>query len=212
MIAPDARGGAATPVFHFTHIDNLSAIAREGLHCDSTVQGSGLLLQEVGNQDIKELRRRRRVPVPPGGVVADYVPFYFAPRSPMMFAIHKGKVPTYHKGCDDVVYLGSTLGQLRATGQPVLLTDRNATLAVAAFATDAGDLRIDWDLMREAIWKNTDEYPDRREKRMAECLVHRLVEPAGIRALVTKTQAVADRVGRLVGDTWPVYVRGGWYF
>lgn len=212
MIVSDARGGEATRVFHFTHIDNLSTVAREGLQCDSTVQGSGLLLQEVGNQDIKELRRRRRVPVPPGGVVADYVPFYFAPRSPMMFAIHKGKVPTYQKGCDDVVYLVSTLGQLRAAGQPVLLTDRNATLAVAAFATDAGDLRIDWDLMGEAIWKNTDEYPDRREKRMAECLVHRLVEPTGIQALVTKSRAVAERVGRLVGDTWPVSVIGDWYF
>lgn len=61
MMASDARGGEATRVLHFTHIDNLSTVAREGLQCDSTVQGSGLLLQEVGNQDIKELRRRRRV-------------------------------------------------------------------------------------------------------------------------------------------------------
>ena len=212
MIVSDARGGEATRVFHFTHIDNLSTIVREGLHCDSTVQGSGLLLQEVGNQDIKELRRRRRVPVPPGGVVADYVPFYFAPRSPMMFAIHKGKVPTYQKGCDDVVYLVSTLGQLRAAGQPVLLTDRNATLAVAEFALDAADLEIDWQLMQERYWGDTPEYPDRREKRMAECLVHRIVEPTGIMALVTKSQAVAERVGRLVGNTWPVSVIGDWYF
>ena len=152
------------------------------------------------------------MPVTPGGVVADYVPFYFAPRSPMMYAIHMGNVPTYLDGCDDIVYLCSTLGLLRDTGHEVLVTDRNAALAVAAFATNAGDLRIDWDLMRETIWKNTDEYPDRREKRMAEYLVHRLVEPTGIQALVTKSRAVAERVGRLVGDTWPVSVIGDWYF
>ena len=58
MIASDTRGGAATPVFHFTHIDNLSTIARDGLRCDSDVQPSGLLRQEVGNLSIKDLRRR----------------------------------------------------------------------------------------------------------------------------------------------------------
>ena len=92
MIVSDARGGEATRVFHFTHIDNLSTIVREGLHCDSTVKGSGLLQQEVSNQDIKSMRRAREVPIPPGGVVADYVPFYFAPRSPMMYAIHMRNV------------------------------------------------------------------------------------------------------------------------
>lgn len=212
MIQADARGGAATPVFHFTHIDNLPTIARDGLRCDSDVQPSGLLRQEIGNQGIKDLRRRRQVPEPPGGVVADYVPFYFAPRSPMMSAIQSGRVPTYQNGCDEIVYLCTTLGRLSDTGHEVLFSDRNATLAVAEFALDAADLEIDWQLMQERYWGNTPEYPDRREKRMAECLVHRIVEPTGIRALVTKTQAVADRVGRLVGDTWPVYVRGDWYF
>ena len=61
MIQADARGGAATPVFHFTHIDNLPTIARDGLRCDSDVQPSGLLRQEIGNQGIKDLRRRRQV-------------------------------------------------------------------------------------------------------------------------------------------------------
>ena len=212
MIHSDTWGGAATPVFHFTHIDNLATIAASGLQCDTRIQTTKILRQEVGNQDIKSMRRAREVPVPPGGVVADYLPFYFAPRSPMMYAIHMGNVPTYLDGCDDIVYLCTRVGRLRDTGREVLFTDRNAALAIAAFATEAGYLRIDWDLMREVIWKNTDEYPDRREKRMAECLVHLLVEPAGIESLVTKTQAVAERVGRLVGDTWPVSVRGGWYF
>lgn len=53
----DARCGAATPVFHFAHIDNLSTVVRKGLHCDSTVQSSDLLRQEVGHQGVKALRR-----------------------------------------------------------------------------------------------------------------------------------------------------------
>lgn len=188
-------GGEATPVFHFTHLNNLATIASFGLQCDADVQLTDRLRQEVGNREIKSMRRSREVPVPPGGVVADYVPFYFAPRSPMMYAIARGNVPTYQNGCDDVVYLCSTLGRLRAAGAPVILTDRNAVLETAGFASSADDLAIDWPLMHERYWHDTPEHPDRREKRTAECLVYRLVEPSAIAAVVTRTDAVAGRVG-----------------
>lgn len=204
MIHSKTWGGAATPVFHFTHIDNLTTIAASGLQCDTRIQTANILQQEVGNQGIKSMRRAREVPVPPGGVVADYVPFYFAPRSPMMYAIHMSNVPTYRDGCDEIVYLCSTLGRLRAVGSTLLLTDRNAALAHASLAFDAEDLDIDWPLMGERSWKNTPEYPDRREKRMAECLAHEFVAPQAIAAVAVKSQAIADEVSRLVGDSWPV--------
>jgi hypothetical protein len=63
---------APTPVLHFTHVDHLPTIARTGLVADTVAQASGLLAVEIGNNEIKASRRRRSVPVPPGGVVADY--------------------------------------------------------------------------------------------------------------------------------------------
>lgn len=71
-----------TAVYHFTHIDHLAGIIADGLVCDTEVAGA--LTQEVGNHGIKASRRRIPVKAGPGGVVADYVPFYFAPRCPMM--------------------------------------------------------------------------------------------------------------------------------
>lgn len=87
----------------------------------------------MGNKDVKALRATRRVPVEPGGDVADYVPFYFAPRSPMMYVIHCGGVPSYRDGTDRIVYLGSTLERLQELDLDVVLSDRNAALRVADF-------------------------------------------------------------------------------
>jgi hypothetical protein len=74
-------------ILHFTHIDNLPAIVADGrLSCDVRAR-LGRTVVEVGDADIKDVRRRRPVPCRPGGRVGDYVPFYFGPRSPMMFRI-----------------------------------------------------------------------------------------------------------------------------
>ena len=90
-----------TPFYHFTPIHHLVSIIERGLRCDGTA--AGLLAVEVGNRGIKERRRRRAVPVGGRGVVADYVPFYFAPRSPMLYAIAMGNVPEYTGGTDPLV-------------------------------------------------------------------------------------------------------------
>lgn len=206
-----------TPILHFTHFDLLPSIVRSGLVADTQAQSSGQLTVEVGNRGIKEMRRRRPVPVAPYGVVADYVPFYFAPRSPMMFAIHRGNVATYQGGCKDLVYLVSTVERLAQEGLPMVLTDRNASLAVASFSNDIAQLPelVDWRLMKERYWANTVDDPDRMERRMAECLVHGVVPWRAIVSVGVYDQARADGVVstfRTLGVEAQVVVRRHWYF
>lgn len=75
-----------------------------------------MLTVEAGDTSVKRLRKRREAPLQPGGVVADYVPFYFGYRSPMMFKIDRGGVPTYSGDCDDLVYLVTTVERLARLG------------------------------------------------------------------------------------------------
>ena len=77
-------------LFHFTHVDHVASIARTGLLSDGKEPD---LQHEAGDREIKARRRRQIIDASPGGVVADYVPFYFAPRSPMMYSISRGDVP-----------------------------------------------------------------------------------------------------------------------
>jgi hypothetical protein len=200
-------------------VEHLDTILARGLLSDALAQADGLLEVEVGNADIKARRAERIVPAGPGGVVADYVPFYFAPRSPMMSAIHHGRVATYQDGCGRLVYLVTTLERLHDLGVRTVLSDRNAALTVADFWTmedgEPPEGFVDWPLMLQTMWNRTQEYPDRRERRMAECLVHERVPFEAFEEIVARGQAVADEAEsalRRAGSSIPVRVIRDWYF
>lgn len=207
-----------TFAFHFTRAEHLSTIVENGLLSDTVAQERGLLQIEVGVAGIKADRRRRGVPVPPGGVVADYVPFYFAPRSPMMYRISRGGVEGYQDGTSRLIYLVTSTRKLQESGARMIVTDRNAVLQVAEFAAadDGLNRLVDWALMREPMWNNTASDPDRKERRMAELLVHQSVPFESLVGIAARTSLVADEIADVfvsMGITTPkVYVRPRWYF
>jgi hypothetical protein len=146
-----------TPILHFTHVSHLASVIEKGLACDIDAQGDGLLAVEVGSRSVKDQRRRRGVGCGPGGVVANYVPFYFAPRSPMMFAIDRGRVPEYTHGCDPLVYLVTTVEELSSRSIPMVFSDGNAASGITVFGDQVADFDdlVDWSLMKEQYWADT---------------------------------------------------------
>jgi len=204
-------------LYHFTHVEHLPGIIENGLVCDSQV--GGLLTQEAGDRGIKERRRRAAVTCYPGGVVADYAPFYFAPRSPMLYRIRMGGVATYNGSQRDLVYLCTTVEQLEGMGLQVVVTDRNAVLTFARFATAraewSADGFVDWDLMAQRDWYNDEDHPDRKERRMAECLVHHALPWEAVMAIGCFDDSVAESVRATVEQQThqpDVLVRRQWYF
>ena len=218
--------GGEHQVFHFTHVDHLGEIVRRGLLSDAVIQSGGEFDHEAGDRSIKDRRRHRVVPCGPGGVVADYVPFYFAPRSPMLYRItnpyslSSGGVATYRGSPYELVYLVTTVETLCTAHLPLVLTDRNAAANVASFSDDPArwfaDGFIDWPLMKQAMWKSTAEDPDRMDRRAAECLVHCALPWRLITQLAVHDQAIADRARAALagaGDNKTVPVlRPTWYF
>src|SRR3954470_12772585 len=76
-------------VFRITHIANVPWILANGLHCRSSAMQDPNFV-EIGNPDLIGKREHWAVPVPPGGRLSDYVPFYFTPYSPMLYNIKTG--------------------------------------------------------------------------------------------------------------------------
>ena len=204
-------------LYHFTHISNLASIAAEGLFSDAQIETSRRAPTEVGHADVKRRRRNLAVPLAPGGCVADYVPFYFAARSPMLFIISKGDVPRYSGGQEEIVYLITSTEKVVEERLPFVFTDRNAALRIADYGNDLQDLDdyVDWDLMEGRMWKNTDEEPDRQERRMAEFLVHGHMPWSafiGVAACNDDKCRQVEHALASVGAKVLVTPRPGWYF
>lgn len=192
-------------VFHFTHVGNIASIVGADRLVSDRSARLGLLSTEVGDPDIKEGRRNRLVPLAGGGRVGDYVPFYFAPLSPMMYRIacdHRdGKDRAYRGGDHPLIYLGTTVEALIGAGCQWVATDGNARTATTSFTADLdqADTMVDWDLMHAERWHNTFDDPDRQRRRMAEFLVRDQVPLAAIRWFAAYSDGYADRIRAALG-------------
>ncbi|GAA0612812.1 DUF4433 domain-containing protein [Kutzneria viridogrisea] len=205
-------------VFHFTKVDNLPAMIQRGaLLSDCALRQSGTSFAETGNPAIKQRRRDTPVSVEPGGVVGDYVPFYFAPQSPMLFEVARKAFARFGRVQDQLIYLVTEADMLAARGE-VVVTDRNAAKMTAAFSPGVGaiDDLVDWSLMSDQFWRNTLDELDRKERRMAELLVHGSVPLELLTAIVVRTRLTEQLVQRHISGSLlsriPLCVFPNWYF
>jgi hypothetical protein len=150
-------------------------IAHGGLWSDLQCQNRNIQGKKIGYTHIKQRRMQYTVPKPPGGSLGDYVPFYFAPRSPMLFTISRGNVPEYQEGQGPIVHLVSSAEQVAAHRPALrwLFTDGHAVIALSDYYDDLADLdKIDWEIMAARYWADTSDDGDRERRRQAEFLVY----------------------------------------
>jgi hypothetical protein len=215
-----------TPICHITHIRNLPAILREGgLLCDAEAERRGLCAQSIAYDTIKERRRRRLVAnlqgevVGAGGSLPDYVPFYFCNRSPMLGAIHQGRVPAYKGGQREVVYLVSSVEVVTvAPGVRWCFSDGHAVEAVTNFFDRVTDLaKVDRTAVETWCWggKWLLGDPDVKRRKQAEFLVHarlpwRLVTRIGLldAAMASEVRSLLAGVDHSPGVT----IEAKWYY
>lgn len=204
-------------IVHVTSLNNLASIWSEGALVAASRQATSIKVDELGSSEIKAHRETKVVPCSEGGVVADYVPFYFSARSPMLFFAHTGNpLSPFKEGQAELVHVVSHVDVIAEMNQPYAITDRNAALGYAAFADDLShlDSLVDWTLQDQKYWHNTPAEPDRMERRMAEFLVHERCPVDAIRGLVVIDVAHQNRVhDALIGYDHPaVQVDRAWYY
>lgn len=218
-----------TRLFHITAIANLPAILATGtLLSKNGGAAAGINYQNIAHAGAQGARAVRAVPNPPGGLVHDFVPFYFAPRSPMLYAINGGRVAGCPWRQGDIVHFETTVQNVTALGQPFVFYDRNATLAFSTPYTDMAhlDTAVAWDLLTEApqldgyckFWQSNQSvarYADRMERRQAEFLVRdnvSLSHMTRLGVIDAPRQAQVQALLAQAGVALTVDVIPAWYF
>ena len=120
-----------TPILRLMHIDNLAVVLqRESLYAPTSCPADGLVYKTIHDTAIQDKRRVRPVLCGPGGVIHDYVAFYFGPLSPMLLKLHTGQVLGHTETQNPLVYLVSTAQRVEGAGHRVVFSDGHAISAL----------------------------------------------------------------------------------
>ena len=215
-------------IFHITAIPNLASIAKSKmLYSNGVLQKKKIKHANIAYQGAQGKRATKLVAISPGGVIHDYVPFYFAPRSPMLMAINGGRVENCPYRQADIAHLVTTVEAIVESGLPYVFYDYNATLDIATCYSDLKDLnKIDWPLFYEQprmdgyckYWNSRVDiakYVTRMETRQAEYLVHKSVPLDLISGVGVYSEEKAAQVREVFEDAdieIPVEVKTAWYY
>jgi hypothetical protein len=202
-------------IYHITHHSNLpSIIACRGLLCDKEAARQQPV--SIAYEHLKQKRFNTLVPCGPNGALTDYVPFYFAPRSPMLYAIHRGYVSHYKDGQSEIVYIVSSIQKVVYLGLQFVFTDGHPISWITRFANDLKwlDEMVDWQVMKSAWWHNTPEDPDRKRRRQAEFLVHRFMPLEAVETIAVYNWDMRQHIQTCLRDSYniQVVVRRAWYY
>lgn len=184
--------------------------------CDRLCKESDVDCREIAYSELKLRRMRTRVEVAPGGTLGDYVPFYFAPCSPMLLAYIDGRVTGELEYQDEIIYLASNAEYAGEQGLQFAFSDGHPVTEPKAFFNNLADINeIDFSVMKGRYWFNTDDDPDRKRRRQAEFLVRGKFPWECIRGIGVQTEEARQWVEGTMSKAPhnpPCVIREGWYY
>jgi len=206
-------------IYHITHVDNFARIlSSRVLWSDAKRLELGLNSEIVGMPTIKRRRLDLNVDCHPGTKVGQYVPFYFCPRSIMLYILHQGNHQDigYRGGQQPIIHLQSDLKAVvhwaAANHVCWAFSDRNAGAVIAQFFNSLDDLdKINWSAVAERDFRSMSV----KEGKQAEFLFYEsfpweLVEKIGVldRGMVQQLQnALFDTTHKPL-----VSIETNWYY
>lgn len=209
---------AQSKVYHIVHVDRLASIVADGcLWCDAEIARRAPPGTTIGMTGIKQRRLTElTLSSHPALHVGDCVPFYFCPRSVMLYLIHQANHPelTYHGGQGSIIHIEADLHTAVAWAN-----QRNRrwafTLSNAGsrFFEDRCDLahldQIDWKAVQANDWRQC------KEGKQAEFLLERSLPWQLVERIGVHSRAIYQQVAHALpanGHRPPVEIRGEWYY
>ncbi len=219
-----------TPLFHITSINNLSKILESGaLLSKSLLDAEMRQYCNIAHSHIQQRRNNIAIPINKGGKLPDYVPFSFAPRSPMLDSIRRGNVASCQEPQENILHLVVYAQAIDKESLNYVFTTGHAIMQPLEFFDSLESInKVDWEILLEPpllggyakYWNNKEnplkpKWIDRARIRQAEFLVHEKLSWHLIASVATMTEDKAIEVRAMLekfDQIQPVRVMRNWYY
>lgn len=206
-------------IYHIVNVDRLPSIISHGrLLCDSEIVKLQLPGTTIGMGSIKARRLQLPVTCYANAVVGDFVPFYFCPRSVMLYVIHCANNPelTYKGGQGSIIHLEADLHEVlqwaNANNHSWAFSGSNAGATYAQFWKDVAHFdQLSWQHIATTQWAQADI----KEAKQAEFLMYHhfpwhLVERIGTHSIAV-FNAVTNSLAQ-ASHRPAVQIMPAWYY
>lgn len=170
--------------FRITHIDNIPYILEKGLlRANSSDRSDDFV--NIGDPQVIKLRSDMIIR---GIRLADYIPFYLGPRSPMLYVIQHGYNGVRRQEPQDIVYCVLRLDDVIKGDLECAFTDGHALSALTNYYGKEQLVNIDkivnYDDVYASQWNNNDSDIDLKRRKEAELLIKEDISPEYIRGYI----------------------------
>ena len=205
-------------LYHIVHVDKLhSILGMGGLLCDMEVhnqdfQGTTIGMDKIKKRRMVELNLRSY----PDLFVGNCVPFYFCPRSVMLYIFSKKNHPeiSYLEGQEPIVHLVFRMMDVitwaEQQGNRWVFTDSNAGSYYFEDYSSLSNLdQLNWNAINTDYWSNC------KEQKQAEFLVEKFVPWQLVKGIGVYSLDYFDKVHDIIDSRTfipPIAVKREWYY
>ena len=204
-------------IYHIVHIDNLPSIIADGyLYADAEMRKRSKNHMHIGMNRIKDRRMSLPLISHPGLHVGECVPFYFCPRSPMLYIFDRSNSLDieYRGGQEPIVHLVANLAiavdWVEASKLRWAFTNSNAGSYYFEDFSDLKELnKIDWKAVQATQWSEC------QDKKQAEFLVERCFPFALIKEIGVYSHHQLHAVNEIIRSNTTnmlIQIQKPWYY
>lgn len=174
-------------LFRMLHWQNVEYVLQHGISCSKHPQADPNYVN-IGHSKLIQDRHTYKIPIDGAGELGDYIPFYFAGHSPMLYKIKTGHGSVIQRPQEDIVFILCEFEAVRSAKLKYVFTDRHAKRGLAKYYNDPADFdKLQWEVIESKQWRNDEQNMARQDFKQAEFLINNHLPLECVHSLVVLT-------------------------
>ncbi|WP_462317685.1 type II toxin-antitoxin system toxin DNA ADP-ribosyl transferase DarT [Marinilabilia sp.] len=200
-----------TFIFRITHIENIPHILRYGITHENSEKANP---NYVSIGDTSLISTRKNFKLFNNKNIGEYIPFYFAVRTPMLYVIQKGFNLVTPSPPENIVYCVCSVQSILDLNLNFVFTDGHAIDSFSSFYPASDIQKLDEIIDKKAInaryWKDENDL-DLKRRKEAEFLILGDIQPQAILGFAVYNEKAHQKLIGF-GVTKQIVIKPNYYF